>query len=75
MVDGDMMLCAYIRQLSSFRAPTFINLTVATCHIQYSIHFSELMPNFFHEKTYKTRKYSRSAIFVWKMAANSYLAQ
>ena len=28
----------YIRQLSSFRAPTlwFINLTVATCHIQYT---------------------------------------
>ena len=28
----------YIRQLSSFRAPTlwFIDLTVATCHIQYT---------------------------------------
>ena len=28
----------YIRQLSSFRGPTlwFIDLTVATCHIQYT---------------------------------------
>ena len=54
----------YIRQLSYFRAPTlwFIDLTVATCHIQYT--FLSLC-QFFHEKTDKIRKYSKSAIFVW----------
>ena len=38
----------YIRQLSSFRAPTlwFIDLTVTTCHIQYT--FLSLC-QFFHE--------------------------
>ena len=42
----------YIRQLSSFRAPTlwFIDLTVATCHIQYT---SEFMPIFFTRKRTK----------------------
>ena len=61
-------LCAcvyiYIRQLSSFRAPKlwFNHLTVATCHIQYT--FLSLC-HFFHEITDKTRKYSKSAIFVW----------
>ena len=54
----------YIRQLSSFRAPTlwFIDLTVATCHIQYT--FLSLC-QFFHEKSDKTRKYSKSVIVVW----------
>ena len=60
-----LLACVYIsiRQLSSFRAPTlwFINLTVATCHIQYT--FLSLC-QFFHEKTDKTREYSKSAIFV-----------
>ena len=58
-------VCIYIRQLDSFRAPTlwFIDLTVATCHIQYT--FLSLCQLFcFHEKTNKTRKYSKSAIFV-----------
>ena len=52
----------HIWQLSSFRATTlwFIDLTVATCHIQYAF-----LTKFFHEKTDKTRKYSKSAIFVW----------
>ena len=56
--------CVYIHiwHLSSFRVPTlwFIDLTVATWHIQYT---SELMLIFFHKKMDKTRKYS-SAIFV-----------
>ena len=53
-----LMLCVcvyiYIQQLNSFRAlPTLwcINLTVATCHIQYTF----LGSCFFHEKTNKTR--------------------
>ena len=58
--------CVYIciRQLSSFRAPTlwFIDLTVATCHIQST--FLSLC-QFVQEKTDKIRKYSKSAIFVW----------
>ena len=55
----------YTRQLSSFRAPCtlwFIDLTIATCHTQYT--FLSLC-QFFHKKTDKTRKYSKSAIFVW----------
>ena len=53
----------YIRQLSSLKAPTlwFIDPTVATCHIQYT--FLSLC-QFFHEKTPKTRKHSKSAIFM-----------
>ena len=57
------MLCApvyiYIRQLSSFRAPTlwFIDLTVATCHIQYT--FLSLC-QFFHKKLDETGKYLKS---------------
>ena len=52
----------YIRQISSFRAPTlwFIDLIVTTCHIQYT--FLSWF-QFFYEKTGKTRKYSKSAIF------------
>ena len=48
----------YIRQLSSFRAPTlwFIDLTVATCHIQHT--FLSLCQFFF------TRYSAKSAIFV-----------
>ena len=47
----------YIWQLSSFRAPKlwFIDLTVATCCIQYT--FLSLCL-FFHEKTNKSCKYS-----------------
>ena len=54
----------YIRQLSSFRAPTlwFIDLTVATCHTQYT--FLSLC-QFFQEKTDKTGNTQKSAIFVW----------
>ena len=50
--------------ISSFRAPTlwFINLTVATCHIQCT--FLGLC-QFLHEKTDKTWKYLKSAIFIW----------
>ena len=50
----------YIRQLSSFRTPMlwFIDLTVATCHIQCRVY-----ANLFHEKTDKTRGYSKSIIF------------
>ena len=52
----------YIWQLSSFRAPTlwFIDPTVATCNTLFWVY-----ANFFHEKMDKTRKYSKSAIFVW----------
>ena len=53
----------YIRQLSSFRAPTlwFIDLPVATCHIQYT--FLSLYQFASQNKAEKTRKYSESAIF------------
>ena len=70
------MLCAcvyiYIRQLSSFRAPTlwFIDLTVATCHIQYT--FLSLC-QCFHEKTDKTREYSKSSDM--KIVADGYKAR
>ena len=49
----------YIQQLSSFRAPMlwFINLTVTTCHIQYTSEFMSI----FHERMDKTRKCSKSA--------------
>ena len=42
----------YIWQLSSFRAPTlwFINLTVTTCHIQYTF---LIYAKHFHKKTDK----------------------
>ena len=55
----------YIRQLSSFRAPTlwFIDLNVTTCHIQYS--FFWVYHFFFHEKTDKAWKFSKSTIFIW----------
>ena len=54
----------YIRQLSSFRAPTFwfIDLTLSTCHIQYTFLSLSL---FFHEKTDKTRKYWNDMIQKW----------
>ena len=62
---NNLLACVYIYicQLSSFRAPTLwlIDLTVATCHIQYT--FLSLC-QFFHEKMDKTLKYSKSAIFV-----------
>ena len=68
-----LILCVYIhiRQLSSFRAPTlwFIDLTVATCHIQYN--FPSLC-QFVHEKTDKTRKYSKAFSYDTKMAADGY---
>ena len=46
----------YIRQLSSFRAPTlwFINLTVTTCHIQYT--FLSLCQFFSLENGENTRR-------------------
>ena len=51
------ILCAcvyiYIWQLSSFRAS--MDLTVATCHIQYT--FLSYYVRFFHKKTDKTWKY------------------
>ena len=52
----------YIQQLSSFRGPTlwFIDLTVATCYIQYT---SEFRPICFTRKRTK-QKYSKAAIFV-----------
>ena len=45
----------YMRQLSSFRAPTlwFIALTVATCHIQYT--FLSLCPFFARENGQNTK--------------------
>ena len=54
-----VVVVVYIRQLSFFRAPMlwFIDLTVATYHIQYT--FLSL-GQFFHEKTDKTRKFSKS---------------
>ena len=59
----------HIRQLSSFKAPTlwFIDLTVATYHMHLQCTFLSLWvyANFFHEETDKTRKYLKSAIFVW----------
>ena len=65
---SDLRACVYIyiRQLSSFRAPTmwFIDLTFATCHIEYTL-LSLCLFFFPHEKTDKTREYSKSAIFVW----------
>ena len=38
MLCAPLFIIIYIRQLSSFRAPTLwlIDLTVATCHIQYT---------------------------------------
>ena len=55
---SELMICApvfifYIQQLSSFRAPTlwFIDLTVATCHIQYA--FLSLSAIFFTRKRTK----------------------
>ena len=63
------MLCAPVfifhnRQLSSFRAPMLwlIDLSVATCQIQFTVLSLCL---FFHEKADKTRKYLKPAIFVW----------
>ena len=46
----------YIRQLSSFRAPTlwFIDLTIATCHIQYN--FPSLCPFFFSRENRENTK-------------------
>ena len=54
----------YIRQLSSFRAPKLwiIDLTVTTCHIQYT--FLSLY-QLFHKKTDKRQEYSKSTIFIW----------
>ena len=51
----------YIPPLSSCRAPMlwFINLTVTTCHIQYT--FLSLNGNLSHKKTDKIWKYSKSA--------------
>ena len=64
----------YIRRLSSFRSLTlwFIDLTVATCHIQYT--FLSLC-QFFREKTDKTRKYSKFvlAILLAVQASCTYL--
>ena len=61
----------YIRQLSSFMAPTswFIDLTVATCHIQYT--FLSLCQFFFTRKWTKHEK-TRSAqcLYDTKVAAN-----
>ena len=63
-----LSLCAhvytYTRQLNSFRAPTlwFMDLTVATCHIQYT--FLGLC-HFFMRKRTKHKKYLKSAIFIW----------
>ena len=63
------MLCApvfyiYIRQLSYFRVPTlgFIDLTVATCHIQ--CNFLSLC-QFFSQENGQNTKICESAIFVW----------
>ena len=59
----------YIRKLSSFRAPTlwFIDLTVATCHIQYT--FMSLCQFFFfffsRENGTKHENTPTSAMFVW----------
>ena len=52
----------YIRQLSSFRAATlwFIDLTVAILAIFNALFV--VYANFFHVKTDKIRKYSKSAI-------------
>ena len=73
-----LMLCApvfifYLRQLSSFRAPTlwFTHLKVATCHIQYT--FSEFMPICLTRKRTKHEN-TRSPPFSCdtKMAADGY---
>ena len=63
----------YIRRLSSFRAPMlwFIDLTVASCHIQYT--FLSLCQYCFHKKTDKTWKYSSPPFsYDTKMAADDY---
>ena len=67
----------YIRQLSSFRAPTlwFIDLTVATCHIQYT--FLSLCLFFFSRENGQIEtkhENSRSPTFSYdtKMASDGY---
>ena len=66
-----LRVCVYIhiRQLSSFRAPTlwFIDLTVATCHIQYTL---LSFVKFFPPENGQNTKYTRS--IRTKMAANGY---
>ena len=48
--------CTSSSALSGHSTLWFINLTVATCHIQHT--FLSLCQYFFHEKIHRTRKYS-----------------
>ena len=61
----------YIRQLSPFRAPTlwFIDLTVPTCHIQYT--FLSLCQHFFFT-TERTKHENTRLSYDMKMAADGY---
>ena len=62
-----LMLCTpvfiFTSGSSALLGRWFIALTVATCHIQST--FLSWCQFIFHQKTDKTRKYSKSAIFVW----------
>ena len=64
----------YIRQLSSFRAPTlwFIDLTVATCHIQYIFW---QFPFFTRKRTKHENTRSPPFSYDTKMAADGYKAR
>ena len=65
----------YVRQLSSFRAPTlwFIDLTVATCHIQYT--FLSLSIFFTRKRTKHENTRSPPFSYDTKMAADGYWAR
>ena len=64
----------YIRQLSSFRAPTlwFIDPTVTTCHIQYT--FLSLCQVMFFKRKRTKHENTRSPTFSYdtKMAIDGY---
>ena len=63
----------YIQELSSFRAPTLllIDLTVATCYIQY-IFLSLWQVFFFSQENGQNTRILKITIFVYEMAADGY---
>ena len=71
-----MMLCAFVFIFTSGSWALLVVYRSDCRLLPCSIHFFWVYANVFHEKTDKTRKYSKSAIFVWyKMAADDYKAR
>ena len=57
-------LCLYLHPAAPLFQSDHVVVYWYDCrYLPYSIHFSEFMPIFFHEKTDKTGKYSKSVIF------------